>query len=109
MHAAAARSTFRSQNIQNTPCPEHFWKLRCSKSARGFGAKHISNTFESQTKVLNMSVYECIYIYIFIYLFNIYIYIYINYIYISIIYYIYIYIIYIIYILYIYYIYIYIF
>ena len=29
LHALVARSTFRSQNVQNTPCSEHFWKLRC--------------------------------------------------------------------------------
>ena len=36
-----ARSTFPNQNAQNTPCPEHFWKLWCRKSARRCGAKHI--------------------------------------------------------------------
>ena len=41
MHAVVARSTFRSQNVQNTPCSDHFWKLRCRKSARRCGAKHI--------------------------------------------------------------------
>ena len=44
MHAVAARSTFRSQNVQSTPFSEHFWKLRCSKSARSCGAKHISKS-----------------------------------------------------------------
>ena len=39
-----ARSTFRSQNVQNTPCSDHFWKLRCPKSARHCGAKHISKS-----------------------------------------------------------------
>ena len=39
-----ARSTFRSQNVQNTPCSDHFWKFRCRKSARRCGAKHISKT-----------------------------------------------------------------
>ena len=39
-----ARSTFRSQNVQNTPWSEHFWKLRCRKSARRCGAKHISKS-----------------------------------------------------------------
>ena len=34
VRAVVARSTFRSQNVQNTPCSEHFWKLRCWKSAR---------------------------------------------------------------------------
>ena len=44
VHAVAARSTFRSQNVQNTPCSDHFWKLRCRKSARRCGAKHISKS-----------------------------------------------------------------
>ena len=39
-----ARSTFPSQNVQNTPCSDHFWKLRCRKSARRCGAKHISKS-----------------------------------------------------------------
>ena len=43
VHAVVVRSTFRSQNIQNTPFSDHFWKLRCRKSARRCGAKHISN------------------------------------------------------------------
>ena len=42
LHAVVARSTFRSQNVQNTPCSDHFWKLRCRTSARRCGAKHIS-------------------------------------------------------------------
>jgi len=29
-----ARSTFRSQNVKGTSVSEHFWKLRCRKSAR---------------------------------------------------------------------------
>ena len=41
LHAVVARSTFRSQNAQNTPGSDHFWKLRCRKSARRCGAKHI--------------------------------------------------------------------
>ena len=32
----------RSRNVENTPFSEHFWKLRCRKSARRCGAKHIS-------------------------------------------------------------------
>ena len=39
-----ARSLFRSQNVQNTPGSDHFWKLRCRKSARRCGAKHISKS-----------------------------------------------------------------
>ena len=41
VHAVVARSTFPSQNVQNTPAPDHFWKSRCWKSARRCGAKHI--------------------------------------------------------------------
>ena len=44
LHAVVARSTFPSQNVQNTPLSEHFWKLRCRKSARRCGAKHISKS-----------------------------------------------------------------
>ena len=44
LHAVAARSTFQSQNAQNTPGPDHFWQLRCRKSARRCGAKHISKS-----------------------------------------------------------------
>ena len=44
MHAVVARSTFRSQNVENTPFSDHFWKLRCCKSARRCGAKHISKS-----------------------------------------------------------------
>ena len=41
VHAVVARSTFWSQNVQNTPFSDHFWKFRCRKSARRCGAKHI--------------------------------------------------------------------
>ena len=44
LHAVVARSTFRSQNVQNTPFSDHFWKLGCRKSARRCGAKHISKS-----------------------------------------------------------------
>ena len=44
LHAVVARSTFRSQNVQKTPCSDHFWKLRCRKSARRCGAKHMSKS-----------------------------------------------------------------
>ena len=44
VHAIVARSTFRSQNVQKTPGPDHFWKLRCRKSACRCGAKHISKS-----------------------------------------------------------------
>ena len=44
VHAVVARSTFPSQNVQNTSASDHFWKLRCWKSARRCGAKHISKS-----------------------------------------------------------------
>ena len=44
VHAVLAQSTFPSQNVQNTPASEHFWKLRCRKSARRCGTKHISKS-----------------------------------------------------------------
>ena len=44
LHAVVARSTFPSQNVQNTPCTDHFWRFRCRKSARRCGAKHISKS-----------------------------------------------------------------
>ena len=44
VQAVVARSTFPSQNVQSTPCSDHFWKLRCRKSASRCGAKHISKS-----------------------------------------------------------------
>ena len=44
VHAVVARSTFRSQHVKNTRGSDHFWKLRCRKSARRCGAKHISKS-----------------------------------------------------------------
>ena len=72
LHAVVARSTFRRQNVQNTPFSDHFWEMskkctplwreahfevkmykahhsrttfgRCRKSARRCGAKHISKS-----------------------------------------------------------------
>ena len=41
VHAVVAQSTFRSQNVKNTRGSDHFWKLRCRKSVRRCGAKHI--------------------------------------------------------------------
>ena len=44
VHAVVVRSTFRSQNVQSTPFSDHFWKLRCRKSACRCGAKHMSES-----------------------------------------------------------------
>ena len=44
VHAVVARSTFGSQNVQNTPLSDHFWKLRCRKSARTFRSQNVQST-----------------------------------------------------------------
>jgi len=44
LHAVVARSTFGSQNVRSTSASERFCKLRCRKSVRRFGAKHISKS-----------------------------------------------------------------
>ena len=46
LHDVVARSTFPSQNVQNTSASDRFWKLRCRKNARRCGAKHISKSHE---------------------------------------------------------------
>ena len=38
------QSTVPSQKCQKPTVPDHFWKLRCRKSARSCGAKHISKS-----------------------------------------------------------------
>ena len=44
LHAVVARSTFASEKAKSTAGSEHFWKLRCRKSVRRCGAKHISKS-----------------------------------------------------------------
>ena len=56
LHAVVARSTCPSQNVQNTPCTDHFWKLRCRKSARRCGANHMS-----KSKCTKHTMYEIMY------------------------------------------------
>ena len=51
VHAVVARSTFRIQNVQNTSASAHFWKLRCRKSARRSGPKHMSMSKVEKTVV----------------------------------------------------------
>ena len=41
LHAVVAQSTFASEKAKDTSRSEHFLKLRCRKSARRCGAKHI--------------------------------------------------------------------
>ena len=42
LHAAVAKSTFGSENVQSMMCSEHFWKFRHAKMARRCGEKYIS-------------------------------------------------------------------
>ena len=44
LHAVVARSTFASEKAKSTSRSDHFWKLRCRKSACRCGAKHISKS-----------------------------------------------------------------
>ena len=53
LHAVVARSTFASQSAQNTWVSDHFWKLRCRKSA--LHAVVARSTFRSEN-VQNTSV-----------------------------------------------------
>ena len=50
VHAVVARSTFPSQNVQSTRGSDHFLTFRCRKSARRWGAKHISKSKVSITE-----------------------------------------------------------
>ena len=49
-----ARSTFPSQNLQNTSASDHFLKFRCRKSARRCGAKHMSKSKVLKTEGLGL-------------------------------------------------------
>ena len=42
---------FPSQNVQNASGPEHFWKLRCRKSARRCGAEDVSKSKVEKLRV----------------------------------------------------------
>jgi len=47
LHAVVARSTFSSQNVQNTPSPDHFWKLRRLPSfLEMLQSRHVLLTFD---------------------------------------------------------------
>ena len=55
VHAVVARRTFPSENVQNTRGSDHFWKLRCRKSARRCGSKHISKWASLKTLLFMFS------------------------------------------------------
>ena len=59
LHAVVARSTFRSQNVKNTRGSDHFWKLRCRKSARRCGAKRISKSKVLKTPGVRTTFGSC--------------------------------------------------
>ena len=40
-HAVVARSTFRSQTVQNTTCSCHFWRFRCAFAWQAQGIVHL--------------------------------------------------------------------
>ena len=45
LHAVVARSTFRSQNVQNTPCSDHFWEKVHAVVARStFPSQNVKST-----------------------------------------------------------------
>ena len=44
VHVIVARSTFASEKAKNISRSGHFWELRCLKSARRSGTKHISKS-----------------------------------------------------------------
>ena len=52
VHAVVARRTFASEKAKNTSRSDQFWKLRCRKSARRCGAKHISKSKCTQHTIL---------------------------------------------------------
>ena len=51
VHAVVARSTFRSENVQNTPCSDHFWRFRCRFAWQAQGIVHLVKA-EKNVKVL---------------------------------------------------------
>jgi len=41
LHAVVVQSTFQRQNVKNALVSDHFYQLRCSKSASSCGTKHV--------------------------------------------------------------------
>ena len=44
VHAVVARSTFPSQNVQNTTCSRHFWRFRCPFASLHYITLHYTTT-----------------------------------------------------------------
>ena len=51
VHAVVARSTFPSQNVQNTTCSRHFWRFRCRFAWQAQGIVHLVKS-EQNVRVL---------------------------------------------------------
>ena len=51
VHAVAARSTFRSQNVKNTRGSDHFWRFRCRFAWQAPGILHLGKS-EHSVRVL---------------------------------------------------------
>ena len=54
VHAVLARSTFRSQNVQNTPRSDHFWRFRCRFASLHYITLHytpLHNTTTATTQL----------------------------------------------------------
>ena len=49
LRAAVVRSAFSSQNAQNAPGSDHFWKLGCGKMARRCGSECLGPLLEVRT------------------------------------------------------------
>ena len=54
--AVVARCTFASEKAKNTSRLEHFWKLRCWKSARRCGAEHVSKSNAQNRALLEVEM-----------------------------------------------------
>ena len=51
VHAVVARSTFRSENVQNTTCSRHFWRFRCRFAWQAQRIVHLDKS-EQNVRVL---------------------------------------------------------
>ena len=47
---------FQVKMYKSTPCSDHFWKLRCRKSARRCGANHISKSKCTKHQLLEVAM-----------------------------------------------------
>ena len=56
VHAVVAGSTFLSQNVQSTPCSDHFWRFRCRFASRHYTTGHYT-TLHSTTLQLQLHNY----------------------------------------------------